>query len=347
MKPLISVCVPVFNSEPYLERALDSILSQSFDKKFETVIVNDGSSGLDFNGDNCDRIVKRFKKQFKGRTIYIKHDKNKGLLEARRSAIEAARSEYVTILDSDDQLLPDCLSVLYECAVKNNADIVHAGAEIYFEEADSTGISLTEEKINKLKNHWEERVMNIHEGVLKGREVLQNFLIDRGHKGLLWAKLFRRETYLEALNHIPPMNCTYLEDVLQYTFIAYHAKVYYGIKKLVYKYTLGTGVSAGRTIDNLDKWKVRCAAAGVFTVLQTEAKQIPDFDQDKRYLVEIAKTTHGYLYTLIIDLNHLVLPELRPAARDMLCEYWGADFVKKMEEQYEKNKTTGSTVISL
>nr|MCR5172369.1 hypothetical protein [Treponema sp.] len=102
--------------------------------------------------------------------------------------------------------------------------------------------------------------------------------------------------------------------------------------------------SAGRTIDNLDKWKVRCAAAGVFTVLQTEFKQNPELE---KYLVEIAKTTHGYLYTLIMDLNHLVLPELRPAARDMLCEYWGDDFVKKMEEQYEKNKTTGSTLISL
>jgi len=146
MKPLISVCVPVFNSEPYLERALASILSQSFDKKFETVIVNDGSSGLDCNGDNCDRIVKRFKKQFKGRTIYIKHDKNKGLLEARRSAIEAARSEYVTILDSDDQLLPDCLSVLYECAVKNNADIVHAGAEIYFKRRIQQGFPYQKKK---------------------------------------------------------------------------------------------------------------------------------------------------------------------------------------------------------
>ena len=95
--PSISVIIAAYNSASFIKRAIDSVLAQSF-HDFELIIVDDGSE------DNTHEVVK---KSIDGRIKYIKHDINRGEAAARNTGINAAGTDYIAFLDSDDEALPD------------------------------------------------------------------------------------------------------------------------------------------------------------------------------------------------------------------------------------------------
>ncbi|MBR2040184.1 MAG: glycosyltransferase [Clostridia bacterium] len=111
----ISVIVPVYKVEPYLEKCIDSILNQTY-KDFELILVDDGSP------DNCPAICDEYAK--KDSRITVIHKQNGGLSDARNAALEIAKGEFVTFVDSDDFIAPNALQLLMEAAVENNSDVV-------------------------------------------------------------------------------------------------------------------------------------------------------------------------------------------------------------------------------
>ena len=123
---------------------------------------------------------------------------------------------------------------------------------------------------------------------------------------------------------------------------------YKGIHDNVYRYRMNSGMSSGRRIDSLNKWKMICTTASVFTVLSQWAEQkcepdnsspaLPPLLPDEIYAVR--QMTSFYLCNNIKQLREAVLPELQADARAMLCEYWGQSFVEKMEA--EMNAQTSS-----
>lgn len=112
--PLISLIIPIYNSEKYLFRCLDSILSQSF-TDFEVLLIDDGST--DKSGDICDNYTK---KDFR---IKVFHKKNGGVSSARNLGLDNAIGEYVTFIDSDDWIDKDFLNNLFITA-NFRADLV-------------------------------------------------------------------------------------------------------------------------------------------------------------------------------------------------------------------------------
>ena len=111
MKCLISVVVPVYNVEKYIDRCLNSIINQTY-RKLEIIIVNDGST------DNSRKIIDKFSKM-DSRIIVI--DKNNGgLSEARNVGINAATGDYITFIDSDDFVSYDYIEYLYSLIEKYN-----------------------------------------------------------------------------------------------------------------------------------------------------------------------------------------------------------------------------------
>lgn len=93
MNPLISVIVPVYNVERYLNQCIDSILAQTY-KDFELILVDDGSK--DKSGEICDEYVK------KDSRIRVFHKKNGGVSSARNYGIDNAQGTYICFVDSDD-----------------------------------------------------------------------------------------------------------------------------------------------------------------------------------------------------------------------------------------------------
>lgn len=116
--PKVSVIVPVYNTEKYLEQCIKSITSQTI-SEIEIIIVDDGSKEeCAILCDSLARIDNR---------IRVIHKENTGPGLARNAGIEAANGEYIGFVDSDDYIKPDMYEVLYNAASKTNADLVVSG----------------------------------------------------------------------------------------------------------------------------------------------------------------------------------------------------------------------------
>ena len=113
-KDLISVVVPVYNVEDYLNRCVDSIVNQTY-KNLEIILVDDGST--DSSGKICDDCAKDDER------IKVIHKENGGLSDARNAGIDIASGKYITFVDSDDVISHDCVNFLYELLKNNNSSI--------------------------------------------------------------------------------------------------------------------------------------------------------------------------------------------------------------------------------
>ena len=113
--PIISVIIPVYFVEKYLERCINSVLAQTF-TDFELILVDDGSP------DNCGRICDEYAK--KDKRIKVIHKENGGVSDARNAALEIVKGRYVTFCDSDDWIEITWLEKLLEKMNTANADMV-------------------------------------------------------------------------------------------------------------------------------------------------------------------------------------------------------------------------------
>lgn len=113
---LISIIVPVFNTEIYLEKCIKSLCAQTYEN-IEILLIDDGST--DSSGAICDEFENREKK------IRAIHKKNGGPSSARNTGIEEAKGEYITFVDADDYVSPQYIENLYESVLKK--DLVCAG----------------------------------------------------------------------------------------------------------------------------------------------------------------------------------------------------------------------------
>ena len=111
---LISVILPIYNVEPYLERAVDSIIKQTY-RNIEIILVDDGSP------DNCGNICDAYAKQDK--RIIVIHKENGGLSDARNVGIKKASGKYITLVDSDDYVDDDYVEFLYSLIKNSGADM--------------------------------------------------------------------------------------------------------------------------------------------------------------------------------------------------------------------------------
>ena len=324
-------------------RCLESVAAQDFPgAKTEIIIVNDASCGTDADGNDCAAIVKSFKKQYKRNIKLFCHTRNKGLVEARRTAICEAEGEYICIVDSDDWLTPGALRLLYEASQNTGADIVQGKANAVLP-PDFSFLSKDEQSSVKKTAEKKQETANItSKEPLLGKDILKGYTVLRNHSGFLWGKLILRETYLNALEHIPPIFCTMLEDTIQYFFIAFEAKKYVSIDATVYNYSINTGISTGTRITTLSQWEHICSAASVFTALFDEISQLPkdSFLPEEMYAVK--KECRGMLRKNIQQMD-FVTPELKKEARNILCEYWGHSFVQEVECEI---KTDGNSTAS-
>ena len=110
----VSVIVPVYNTEEYLQKCLASLVNQDF-TDYEIIIVNDGST------DNSKKIIDEYAKEYKFIKAYDKE--NGGLSSARNYGIDKAKGKYIAFVDSDDYVDVAYLKELYEAIIKDDSDI--------------------------------------------------------------------------------------------------------------------------------------------------------------------------------------------------------------------------------
>lgn len=164
---LISVIVPVYKVEEYLDRCVQSIVDQTY-RNLEIILVDDGSP------DNCGCLCDAWAE--KDSRIKVIHKENGGGAQARNIGLDCAKGEYIGFVDSDDFIHPEMYRYLHEMIQKTQSDVAECG---YY---------LTEDDIF-LQEEVEEEVH-----VFNTEEALKENIRDHICRQLMWNKLYKRET---------------------------------------------------------------------------------------------------------------------------------------------------------
>lgn len=167
MKPLISVIVPVYKVEAYLDRCIQSIVEQTY-QNLEIILVDDGSP------DRCPIMCDFWAK--KDNRIKVMHKENGGLSDARNVGMASASGELIGFVDSDDWISPNMYQLLYEHMVETCSDISACGVEMVWEEENNVPARM----LTKAKN-----------GILSQKEAMQAIIEESWLKQPVWYKLYK------------------------------------------------------------------------------------------------------------------------------------------------------------
>lgn len=170
-EPLVSVIVPVYNVEAYLDQCLESILAQSY-HNMEILMVDDGST--DDSGIMCDRWAERDER------IRVIHQPNGGLSAARNTALDVMTGQLVTMVDSDDVLHPDFITTLLDAMRQHDADIAVGSYRPFY--GDDTAFPAP------AGHHDPPRAYD-------QREALLAILYQKGLTHSAWGRLYREELF--------------------------------------------------------------------------------------------------------------------------------------------------------
>lgn len=124
-EPLISVIVPVYKVEPYLDKCISSIVNQTY-KNLEIILVDDGSP------DDCPAMCDAWAE--KDSRIRVIHKTNGGLSDARNAGMTVATGELMAFVDSDDWIVPDMYEYLYQRLTEDDSDIAACGVQMVWED---------------------------------------------------------------------------------------------------------------------------------------------------------------------------------------------------------------------
>ena len=182
----ISIIVPIYNVEKYLDKCIKSIVNQSF-KNLEIILVDDGSL------DNCPAICDEWTK--KDYRIKVIHKENGGLSDARNAGLSVASGDYIAFVDSDDYIEPDMYEKLLKVAIDNNCDIVSCKLRMVYENDinlianDDTGEVIyysTEDAISAL---IDDKIRQVVWNKLYKADIIKNIPFDVGkyHEDEFWS----------------------------------------------------------------------------------------------------------------------------------------------------------------
>lgn len=196
--PKVSIIVPFYNVEGYIEKCLETLVNQTLEE-IEIILVNDGSK------DRSVEIVKKFLKQYPEKIMYLAKE-NGGLSDARNFGIKYAKGEYIAFLDSDDYVEKDMYKNMYELAKKENSDIVEC--DFYWEYPNKKKIDTAKQYNGK-------------------KEMLEKIRV------VAWNKLIKREI-LEKTNVQFPKGYRYEDVEFTYKLIPFLEKVSFCKQPLIH-----------------------------------------------------------------------------------------------------------------
>ncbi|MEE0335032.1 MAG: glycosyltransferase [Catenibacterium mitsuokai] len=164
---LISVIVPVYQVENYLNQCIESIIEQTY-TNLEIILIDDGSK------DNCPQICDDW--SIKDKRIKVIHKKNGGLSDARNVGLDIAKGKYIAFIDSDDWVDSRYIELLYNSLIKSEADISACSIQKVYD-ADSVDPYNLNPKLQ----------------LVTPKEAIKDILYDRRFKTVAWNKLYSKE----------------------------------------------------------------------------------------------------------------------------------------------------------
>ena len=223
--PKISVLIPIYNVDKYLEECLESIINQT-EKNIEIICVEDGST------DNSSLILEQYQNS-DNRIKIIWHDKNQGLCKSRKDAVICACGEYIMFVDSDDYLDKNACEELYNAITNKKVDVLQFGTLLEPEK------NVSEEMIE-----WTEKFVEPTQAMLKKEQLIHVCFAEEGQLNCnLWNKIWKTDVCKAAYKHISDDRYVSSEDRYASFLIFYYANSASGIKKKYYHYRMVIGIT--------------------------------------------------------------------------------------------------------
>lgn len=217
MIPKISVLVPVYNVEKYIQKCADSLFSNTISSSCEFIFTNDCST--DSSVKELQKVISHYP-ELENNITLINHEKNYGLGKTRNTGFDNAKGEYIICVDSDDWVEPDYLETLYNTAKENDADIV--GCDAFFVDEEKNASKVVSYSLDK-----------------SGQQCLID-LFNMKIGGYLWIKLIKRSFLIEHQIRWAD-DVSMWEDVLIDTKIFTNNPVINYIRKPLYHYLIRKG----------------------------------------------------------------------------------------------------------
>lgn len=266
----ISVIVPVYNVEKYIEKCIRSIMEQTI-KEIEIIVINDGSP--DGSLEIINRLMKE-DKRIKGIT-----KKNGGLSSARNVGIKIATGKYIQHIDGDDWIEKDFLKSMYEFAEKENLDIVVSD---YYEDYFNG-----KKKRKKGKKNSEKNIFN-------SQEYLKDFFYD-GDAPAMWNKLFKTSLYRKN-NIFHPENIFVGEDLATTPRLIYFAQRIGYVKKAFYHY-----MQNPKSITNTTTGINKCQIFKCFDLLKNFFEEQNENFEDLLYRYSIYHLSNFFFFKPVFN----------------------------------------------
>ncbi len=207
MSELISVIIPVYKVEKYLDRCIESVVNQTYGK-LEIILVDDGSP------DGCPLICDEWAKR--DQRVSVIHQENKGLGMARNLGLKIAKGEYLVFLDSDDYLSENAVEIFHSRMIVDHSDMaIGKHVDIY---DDGT--------INDKFSAW------INDGVVTNDDVFRKMGDDNRYTVSVWGKMFKRDLF-EGVE-FPTLKCG--EDLWIFPYIIDKCKCISVVDEICYFY---------------------------------------------------------------------------------------------------------------
>ena len=257
-----SIIIPVYNTEKYLSRCLDSVVNQTF-RNIEIIIVNDASQG------NCKEIVEEYLKK-DNRIKYIEHSENKSLLQARKTGNINSTGKYIMYVDSDDEIEINACEEIYKIVSKEDFDIISFGTKV-----------ISNDKTKFIQWALSTNRFNINSKFLLAEVINQRI----SHN--MWNKVFHRRIIEKLIEYISDIRIMNAEDMLQCLIAFYFAKSYKVIQKHVYIYYADIGVSNKNTNEiDITKYDYLCKSTKIA------------LDEFYNFLVKVkSNIAYGFLFS--------------------------------------------------
>jgi len=269
--PKVSVIVPVYNVGKYINRCVDSILSQTF-TDFECILVDDCTP--DNSGKICDEYA------LKDHRIKVIHKPvNEGLPQARKTGFEHSNGDYILNVDSDDCIEKDMLEKMYTKAIAENLDFIYCDYFFHNEDKNIQRINPLMFKDNIVDN-------------------LKVFIFDLKAKSYVWNKMIKRDVY----KNIKFLTFASLEDKYITTQIVFYSKNINYLNEPLYHYYFNSS-----SISNSMKRRIKSHnetnsnMENIIIFLKENYKgNIDDFNPELNNLLKMIKENNPVLPNIII-----------------------------------------------
>lgn len=228
--PRISIVVPVYNVDEYLEECIESIIKQSY-PNIQIILVDDGST--DLSGLICDKYAQNDSR------IEVIHQNNAGLVEARKAGLKRTIGEYVGFVDGDDYIDENMYERLLDYALQENVDIVHTG--YWYETGNQSYV----------KTDYDAQVLCSENDRIRLVEAILN--METNIEPSICSKLFKRELVIDSYKNVKS-SCSYGEDLVCFIASIINSEKIYLVNKAYYHYRIrNTSLSHGMGVGGIDK----------------------------------------------------------------------------------------------